>query len=68
MKRKRKLASYILAAFFLNIFAIMSVGGVCTLLVREMARNNYHLKMESEYVSRIYEINNKVQEAIFRFL
>ncbi len=65
MKGKRKLSNYILAAFFLNIFAIMSVGGVCTLLVREMARNNYNLKMESEYVSRIYGINNKVQEAIF---
>lgn len=65
MEKKRKLANYILAAFFLNIFAIVSVGGVCILLVRQMARNNYNLKMENGYVSRVYDINNKVQEAIY---
>ncbi|NOQ45109.1 MAG: hypothetical protein GQ559_00275 [Desulfobulbaceae bacterium] len=65
MKTKRKLSTYIFAAFFLNIFAIMSVGGVAILLVREMARNNDNLKTESGYISRIYDMNNKVQEAIF---
>lgn len=65
MKTKRKLASYILAAFFLNIFSIISVGGVCIILVRDMARDNAKMKTESEYVVRVYDMNNKVQEAIF---
>jgi len=65
MKIKRKLATYILAAFFLNIFSIVSVGGVCIILVRDMAKDNKRMKTESEYVARIYEMNNKVQEAIF---
>jgi len=65
MKIKRKLASYILAAFFLNIFSIVSVGGVCIILVRDMAKDNENMKTESEYVVRIYDMNNKVQEAIF---
>jgi signal transduction histidine kinase len=65
MKIKRKLATYILIAFFLNIFAIVSVGGVCIILVREMARDNSEMKTESEYVVRLYDMNNKVQEALF---
>jgi len=65
MNIKRKLATYILAAFFLNIFSIVSVGGVCIILVRDMAKDNKKMKTESEYVARIYEMNNKVQEAIF---
>ena len=65
MKIKRKLANYILIAFFLNIFAIVSVGGVCIILVRDMARDNNEMKTESEYVVRLYDMNNRVQEAIF---
>ncbi|MFP7756112.1 ATP-binding protein [Thermodesulfobacteriota bacterium B35] len=65
MKIKRKLANYILAAFFLNIFAIISVGGVCIILVRDMARDNEKMKTETEYVVRIYDMNNKIQEAVF---
>ena len=65
MKIKHKLANYILAAFFLNIFAIVSVGGVCIILVRDMATDNDKMKTESEYVVRIYDMNNRVQEAIF---
>ncbi len=65
MKIKRKLANYILTAFFLNIFAIVSVGGVCIVLVRDMARDNTRLQKESEYVVRLYNMNNRVQEAIF---
>ena len=65
MKSKRKLANYILAAFVLNIFAIISVGGVCIILVRDMARDNDKMKTETEYVVRIYDMNNKIQEAVF---
>ena len=65
MKIKHKLANYILAAFFLNLFAIISVGGVCIILVRDMAMDNAKMKTESEYVVRIYDMNNRVQEAIF---
>ncbi len=65
MKIKRKLANYILAAFFLNIFAIVSVGGVCIILVRDMARDNEKMKTETDYVVRIYDMNNKIQEAVF---
>lgn len=65
MKIKHKLANYILAAFFLNIFAIVSVGGVCIILVRDMAMDNAKMKTASEHVVRVYDMNNRVQEAIF---
>lgn len=60
-----KLGNYIIAAFFLNVFAIMSVGGVCIVMVRDMVRNISELEAESSYVSRIYDMNNKIQETVF---
>ena len=39
MEMKRKLGNYIIAAFIINIFAIMSVGGLCILLVKDMVGN-----------------------------
>ena len=65
MKIKRKLATYISGALFLNIFAIVSIGGVCIILVKDMARDNYEMRKESAYVIRLYDMNNKVQEALF---
>ncbi len=65
IKAKRKLSKYILAAFFINVFAIMSVGGVCIMMVRDMARDIDDLRTESGFVSRIYDMNNRIQETIF---
>ena len=45
---KRKLGSYIITAFIINVFAIMSVGGVCILLVKDMVNNISNLELESE--------------------
>jgi signal transduction histidine kinase len=61
----KKLSSYIAAAFFTNVFAIMSVGGICILMVNDMVRNISHLEEESENVSKIYRLNDKIQKAIF---
>jgi len=65
VKIKRKLANYILGALFLNIFAIVSIGGVCIILVKDMAHDNYEMRKESAYVVRLYDMNNKVQKALF---
>ncbi|MBI5558562.1 MAG: HAMP domain-containing protein [Deltaproteobacteria bacterium] len=62
---KRKLSSYIGAAFFINVFAIISVGGICILMVNDMVRNISHLEQESENVARIFKLNDKIQKAIF---
>lgn len=60
----RKLGSYLAAAFFLNVFAIMSVGGVCILMVNDMVDNITSLEEESGNIDRIYRLNNTVQKAI----
>ncbi len=65
MGTRHKLGNYIIAAFFINILAIVTIGGICTLLVRDMAVDIASLKAESRYVSKIYDLNNKTQEAIF---
>lgn len=62
---KHKLGNYIIAAFFLNVFAIMSVGGVCIIMVKDMVNNISDLKAESSYISRLYEMNNTIQDTIF---
>jgi len=63
---KRKLSNYIGIAFFINIFAIISVGGICIMMVKDMVRNNIsHLEEESRNVARIYKLNDRVQQAIF---
>ena len=61
---KRKLGNYIIAAFIINVFAIMSVGGVCILLVNDMVNNISHIEKESEDVSRIDQINKKNHKMI----
>ncbi len=65
MDAKRGLGRYILAAFSLNVIAIVSVGGICILLVRDMARDISGIKRESALVSRIHDVNGTVQEAVF---
>ena len=61
---RRKLGNYIIAAFFINVFAIMSVGGVCILMVRDMVHNIKELKEESTNVAQADEINNKIHQVI----
>ncbi len=62
---KPKLSNYIITAFFLNVFAIIAVGGVCIIMVRDMVNNISRLEAESTHISRIYRMNNKIQETIF---
>ena len=66
MEAKRKLGSYIIAAFFLNIFAIMSVGGVCILMVRDMVGNINRLERESSDVATIDTISASINDTIYR--
>jgi signal transduction histidine kinase len=61
---KRKLGNYIIAAFIINVFAIMSVGGICILLVNDMVHNISHLEKESEDVSKIDDINKKIHQMV----
>ncbi|MBU0674946.1 MAG: HAMP domain-containing protein [Proteobacteria bacterium] len=61
----KKLGSYIIAAFFLNIFAIMSVGAVCITLVADMAGNIRELRIESDDVFKADALNNKVFQIIY---
>jgi signal transduction histidine kinase len=62
---RKKLGRYIIAAFFLNIFAIMSVGAMCILLVGDMMHNIQNIRMESTHVFRADEINNKIYKTIY---
>lgn len=64
-KMKKKLSSYIAGAFIINVFAILSVGGICTLMVKDMVTNIARLEKESGNVSIIYRLNNKIQHAVF---
>ncbi len=57
---KKNLGSYIIAAFVLNVVAIMSVGGVCILLVKDMVQNISRLERESSDVARIADVSNKI--------
>jgi len=65
LKARKKLGRYIIAAFFLNIFAIMSVGAMCILLVGDMLHNIQQIRMESDHVFRADEINNKIYKTIY---
>ncbi len=64
-KTRHSLRNFIIAALLINIFAIMSIGGICTMLVKEMALDIAKLRMESKSVSRVHNLNNRTQEAIF---
>ncbi|MBU0485775.1 MAG: HAMP domain-containing protein [Proteobacteria bacterium] len=61
---KRKLGNYIIIAFVINVFAIMSVGGVCIMMVRDMVRNINLLEQESIDVSKADDIKNKIHKTI----
>lgn len=61
----KKLGRYIIAAFFLNIFAIMSVGAMCILLVGDMLHNIQDIKTESSHVFTADTISNKVYKIIY---
>jgi signal transduction histidine kinase len=61
---KKNLGSYIIAAFVLNVVAIMSVGGVCILLVQDMVRNISSLERESDDVARIAEVSTRINRMI----
>ena len=65
LRVKRKLAKYVFTWFSLYVAAFVAVGGVCILMVRDMAIDIHHLKRESGFISRIYDINNRVKETIF---
>jgi nitrogen fixation/metabolism regulation signal transduction histidine kinase len=62
---RKKLGRYIIAAFFLNIFAIMSVGAMCILLVGDMLHNIQQIRMETDHIFRADEINNKIYKTIY---
>ncbi|MCB2184524.1 MAG: HAMP domain-containing protein [Desulfobulbaceae bacterium] len=62
---KGKLGNYIATAFFINVFAIMSVGGVCILMVKDMVQNISHLEEESGIVSKVYRMNDSIQQSVF---
>lgn len=61
---KKNLGSYIIAAFVLNVVAIMSVGAVCILLVQDMVRNISSLERESDDVARIAEVSTRINRMI----
>jgi len=65
IQARKKLGRYIIAAFFLNIFAIMSVGALCILLVGDMLHNIKKIKVESNDVFITDNINNKVYQVIY---
>lgn len=66
MTRPRKrLGSYLIAAFFINIFAIMSVGALCILLVSDILNNIRATSVESSDVFKIDHINNQVYQIIY---
>jgi signal transduction histidine kinase len=66
MTRPRKrLGSYLIAAFFINIFAIMSVGALCILLVSDILHNIKETSIESSDVFKIDHINNQVYQIIY---
>ena len=62
---RKKLASYLIAAFFINIFAIMSVGALCILLVSDILHNIRATSIESSDVFKIDHINNQVYQIIY---
>jgi signal transduction histidine kinase len=60
----KKLGDYIITAFAINVFAIMSVGGLCILLVKDMVDNITVLKSESEQVAKFDGVNNKIPKML----
>jgi signal transduction histidine kinase len=64
-KPRKKLGSYLIAAFFINIFAIMSVGALCILLVSDILGNIKEIRIESGDVFKSDQINNKVYQIIY---
>jgi len=62
---RKKLGSYLIAAFFINIFAIMSVGALCILLVSDILGNIKEIRIESSDVFKSDHINNKVYQIIY---
>ena len=62
---RKKLGSYLIVAFFINIFAIMSVGALCILLVSQILGNIKQIRVESSDVFKSDHINNKVYQIIY---
>lgn len=65
VRPRKKLGSYLIAAFFINIFAIMSVGALCILLVSDILNNIRETSVESSDVFKIDHINNQVYQIIY---
>ena len=65
IRPRKKLGSYLIAAFFINIFAIMSVGALCILLVSDILGNIKEIRIESSDVFKSDHINNKVYQIIY---
>lgn len=58
--KKKKLGDYIIIAFVINVFAIMSVGGLCILLVKDMVTNITLLQTESEKVASLDQMDREI--------
>jgi signal transduction histidine kinase len=65
VRPRKRLGSYLIAAFFINIFAIMSVGALCILLVSDILNNIRETSIESNDVFTIDHINNQVYQIIY---
>lgn len=65
VRPRKRLGSYLIAAFFINIFAIMSVGALCILLVSDILHNIKATSIESSDVFKIDHINNQVYQIIY---
>jgi len=65
IQSRKKLGSYLIAAFFINIFAIMSVGALCIMLVSDILHNINETSIESRDVFKIDHINNQVYQIIY---
>lgn len=65
VRPRKRLGSYLIAAFFINIFAIMSVGALCILLVSDILHNIKETSIESSDVFKIDHINTQVYQIIY---
>ncbi len=56
---KKKLGSYILAAFILVLFGIISIGGVSILMVKDIIHNVHYIQEESKHVDNPESLHDK---------
>ncbi len=56
---KRKLGSYILAAFIMVLLGIISIGGLSILMVKDIIHNVHYIKEESKHVDQPESLHDK---------